>query len=470
MPDNLVLAGLAPHPPIIIPEVGRGEERDAIETINAMDQIGKVFSSAGIQTLVVITPHGPVFSDAVSIPVTETLEGDLRQFGAGGIGVRFKNDLELIRAIEDGSRKSPVKVVTLDKRRFGRYGIESKLDHGVLVPMYYLQKHGFNAQIAVVNIGFLPYFDLYLFGKQIAEAALRVGRKIGVLASGDLSHRLQPGAPAGYNEQGKVFDEFLVDKLRAFSVEEVVCMPSNLIENAGECGLRPISIMLGALDGAQVEPQVLSYEGPFGVGYCVALFRPVRWSRSESRIQAIRLKRQKTISRIRQDESFPASLARTTVEHYVSEGRLPAVEGPVPSEFCKKAGVFVSIHKEGDLRGCIGTTEPTTGSIAQEIMQNAVSAATRDPRFSPVTLDELEMLDYSVDILSDPVEVKGFSELNPRKYGVICVKGNRKGLLLPDLPGVNTVREQLSIAKRKAGISPFDTQVKIYRFTVSRYR
>src|SRR5690606_29092947 len=132
---------------------------------------------------------------------------------------------------------------------------------------------------------------------------------------------------------------------------------------------------------------------------------------------------------------------RAAVEHYVKTGKTPAVKEEVPPEFTYKAGVFVSIYKEGNLRGCIGTTEPTTGSIVDEIIQNAVSAATDDPRFLPVTQDELDMLEYSVDILSAPEVVEDLGELDPKKYGVICVKGNRRGLLLPDLPGIDTVEE-----------------------------
>lgn len=470
MQGNVVLAGLSPHPPIIIPDVGKGEERDAINTIRAMDKFGETFAHAEIDTLVVITPHGPVFSDVVSILGIPTLEGDFGYFGAGRTGIRTANDLEFVEAIEESSRSSPVQVVTLDKRNLSRYGIGPKLDHGVLVPLYYLKKHGFSKPVVVINIGILPYFDLYLFGRAIAGAAGRLGRKAGIIASGDLSHKLKPGAPGGFNEQGKVFDEGLVDGLRTFSVEDILSMPSERIEAAGECGLRPVSIMLGALDEAKVESQILSYEGPYGVGYCVALFEPKDWGKTNSRIQSIRRKRQEKMARIQINQSYPALLARNTVEGYITGAGLPDIPGDVPDEFRKKAGVFVSIHKEGSLRGCIGTTEPTTGSITEEIVQNAISAATQDPRFSPVVSGEIELLDYSVDILSDPVEVASLSELDPKRYGVICVKGNRKGLLLPDLPGIDTVSEQLSIAKRKAGISPSDTRVKIYRFTVERYR
>ncbi len=468
MAGSVVIAGLSPHPPLIIPEVGQGEEQGAISTVRAMDRLGREFAQAEIDGLVVITPHGPVFSDVVSVTGTPILEGDFGYFGSKA-GIRLENDMELSKTILEGSKDSPVEAVALDRANLLRYGISPKLDHGVLVPLYYLKKHGFEKPVVVINIGFLPYFDLYLFGRIIAGAAARLGRKIGVLASGDLSHRLTPGAPGGFNEQGKAFDNYLVEKLKAFSVEDVLLISPSLVEDAGECGLRPISIMLGALDEAVVESQILSYEGPFGVGYCVAIFRPGDWGTMNSRIPLITGKRQEKIARIRENQSYPASLAQKAVEAYVTGGSLEKLIADVPDQFRGRSGVFVSVHKEGILRGCIGTAEPGAGNIAEEIVQNAISAATEDPRFAPVSIEELGLLDYSVDILSEPAKVTGFSDLDPKKYGVICVKGNRKGLLLPDLPGVNTVSEQLSIAKKKAGISPADSQVRIYRFTVSRY-
>lgn len=163
-----------------------------------------------------------------------------------------------------------------------------------------------------------------------------------------------------------------------------------------------------------------------------------------------------------------ARLARETVEMYVREGKIPQVEQPVP-EMLEKAGVFVSIHKHGQLRGCIGTFEPVTENVAHEIISNAVSSATRDPRFSPVTRNELAGLDYSVDILSHPVPVEDKTKLDPKKYGVIVESGWKKGLLLPDLEGVDTVDQQIDICRQKAGIFPGE-KIKLYRFEVKRYR
>lgn len=163
-------------------------------------------------------------------------------------------------------------------------------------------------------------------------------------------------------------------------------------------------------------------------------------------------------------------LARKTVEQYAKTGRIP--EKPEePNEFMsKRAGVFVSLKKHGQLRGCIGTIEPVTECVAAEVIRNAVSAATEDPRFTPVDEDELGELDYSVDVLTTPETVTDISELNPKKYGVIVRKDMRRGLLLPDLEGVDTVEEQLSIAMQKAHIDPGEEDIEIQRFEVIRYR
>ena len=162
-------------------------------------------------------------------------------------------------------------------------------------------------------------------------------------------------------------------------------------------------------------------------------------------------------------------LARETIENYVKYGKIISPPKDLPTEMInKKAGVFVSLKKFGNLRGCIGTFMPTQENIAQEIIKNAISAAIDDPRFSPVTVSELEDLSISVDVLTAPEEVKDISQLDPKKYGVIVSSGYKKGLLLPDLEGVDTVEEQIDIAKRKAGIYP-DEKVKLYRFEVKRY-
>ena len=163
------------------------------------------------------------------------------------------------------------------------------------------------------------------------------------------------------------------------------------------------------------------------------------------------------------------ALAKKSIESFVKNRKEISPPKELTPEMTVKAGVFVSLKKKGNLRGCIGTFMPCTENVAQEIIRNAISAATQDTRFEPVTKDELDELEYSVDVLSPPEKVSDVSELDPKQYGVIVVHGPRKGLLLPDLDGVDSVEEQLRIAKMKAWINP-DEKAEIFRFKVSRYR
>jgi AmmeMemoRadiSam system protein A len=163
------------------------------------------------------------------------------------------------------------------------------------------------------------------------------------------------------------------------------------------------------------------------------------------------------------------ALAKETVERYTRQGKMPPPPRNLSDEMRRKAGVFVSIHKGGALRGCIGTFEPQQPNVAREIIANAVSAATQDPRFPPIAPEELDELDYSVDVLTTPEPIEDVSQLDPRKYGAIVECGWRRGLLLPDLDGVDEVKEQIDICRRKGGIGP-DEPVRLYRFEVKRHK
>ncbi|WP_371376911.1 AmmeMemoRadiSam system protein A [Sporomusa aerivorans] len=168
-------------------------------------------------------------------------------------------------------------------------------------------------------------------------------------------------------------------------------------------------------------------------------------------------------------QSAPVALARESLTYYLKQGQLMDKPAELPAILGGQAGVFVSFKKAGQLRGCIGTFAPTTATIADEIIQNAVSAGTEDPRFWPIELDELAELEVSVDVLEAPEPINSITELNPKTYGVIVRSGRRSGLLLPDLEGVDTANEQVAIAMEKAGIRP-DEEIDLYRFTVIRYK
>ena len=273
-----------------------------------------------------------------------------------------------------------------------------------------------------------------------------------MVASGDLSHRLTADAPAGYDPAGKEFDRQLVQLLRRGDAAGIAGLDAELRERAGECGYRSILMMLGAFPGERVATDVLSYEGPFGVGYCVALV----WPEGERRDQA------------KPAEDPLVALARQAITAYVREGRVIDPPDPLPPDFRDRAAVFVSLHEGGQLRGCIGTTVPTEPDLARQIIRYAIYAATEDPRFPPVEPEELADLDISVDVLTPPEPVRGPEDLDPKVYGVLVRRGGRSGLLLPDLEGVETVEEQVAIARRKAGLRP-DEPVEYFRFRVVRH-
>ncbi len=161
-------------------------------------------------------------------------------------------------------------------------------------------------------------------------------------------------------------------------------------------------------------------------------------------------------------------LARKTIETYLKEGKVISPPADISPEMKERAGVFVSLHRQGKLRGCIGTFAPTTDNIAKEIIRNAIESSTRDPRFPPMTKEELADLDISVDVLTDPELARSVADLDAKKYGVIVKAGPRKGLLLPNLPGVNTPQEQIAICRRKAWIND-DEPVELFRFEVRRF-
>jgi AmmeMemoRadiSam system protein A len=468
---GVVIAGVSPHPPVIVPSVGGRDARTAERTARALSELSQAIVQENPDTLVLVGPHGPVFRDAIACTQDRTLRGDLSGFGAHDASVEFENDLELAREISSLARESPnrtrVAMVGADERT--AYQLSQGLDHGAVVPLYFLKQAGLRSRLSNLTTGFLPLTEVYAFGATVARAAEKLGRRIAFLASGDLSHRLTPSAPAGYHPRGKEFDALIVRALREGAPDLLVQIDPTLEDAAGECGLRPIIMMFGSVDERVLEPQVLSYEGPFGVGYGVAIIRPRGWDTSRgflSRWEALEGDR---LAGLRSRQSPIVALARAALESYVRAGR--TIEpGPEHDELLdQRAGAFVSLKQHGQLRGCIGTTQATTRNLAEEVIQNAISAGTQDPRFPPVEESELGELEYSVDVLGEAEPVDSLEDLDPTIYGVTVEKGYRRGLLLPDLEGIDTAEQQVEIARRKAGIRSGETGVKIFRFRVTRY-
>jgi AmmeMemoRadiSam system protein A len=459
-----------PHPPLIIPDIGKGEEKKIQNTIDSMDKIGMLIAEYSPDTIVVITPHGNLFRDAISVNYDKLLAGDFGSFGYSNISQEYINDREFADAIVEEATDHNIPAALLDYNLKKKYMLDSRLDHGVLVPLHFVTKYYKSFDLIHITYGLLTNMDLYGFGQVIQKTSQKLNRKTVVIASGDLSHRLTRNAPSGFSEFGSIFDELIMKHIKDDDRTDIMTLDSKITEKAGECGLRSIQIMIGTLDGLETKNRVLSYEGPFGVGYgCAELVVTGIISERDVLLEIDR-KNKAIKAEVREKEDEYVKLARRTLETYVSyKQRITADENVKNKELLtEKAGVFVSIKKNGELRGCIGTIEPTKKCIAEEIITNAISAGIYDPRFKPIDEDELDQLVYSVDILMEPEKIKTKDMLDPQEYGVIVSQGRKKGLLLPNLEGVDTVDEQLKIALRKAGINPWE-EYEMQRFRVIRH-
>lgn len=396
-----------------------------------------------------IAPHaGYVYSGAVT--------------GATTSRIKFKDTFVIIGPNHTGAGK-PLSIMTegVWVTPLGEIEIDSVLAKKILSTSRYLQEdfdaHQYEHSIEV-QLPFLQYFksdikivpiilsyaggDFYKeVGKSIARAIKETGRQAVILASSDMTH-YEP------QDSAREKDNKAIEAILALDEDELLRRIKGL--DITMCGYAPAVALISAAKelgtrGAELVKYQTSGDatGDYSsvVGYAGIIFSAM---------------------------SPLARLAKDTVETYIREGKAFKPKDLTP-EMKDKAGVFVTIHKHGDLRGCIGTFEPVTGSVAQEIVRNGISSATDDPRFHPVTPGELQDLDYSVDVLSPPEPVESAGQLDPKKYGVIVAAGWRRGLLLPDLEGVDTAEQQIDISRQKAGIEPHEP-VQLYRFEVKRYK
>jgi len=441
---------LMPHPPIIIPEVGRGEERKVQNTSDALDKCARHILDLKPDTIIVITPHGPVFRDAIAINTRHRLAGSLSRFGASDVSMAFENDLKLVQYIMDEAERMGIACIGIDNRTAIEYRLTPLLDWGTLVPLYFVTKQYREFKLVHISISLMSYEELYVFGTAIRNAVESIDRRVCIIASGDLSHRLSEDGPYGFHPMGPKLDERIIELAGTGDVEGFFNMDPVMVREGGECGLRSIIISMGALDGYNIRSRVLSYEGPFGVGYGVAIFERGEKNRERELVNRLYERKQEQMEKVRKSEDPYVSLARRALETYILKGEIIKPDTDLPREMLEeRAGVFVSLKKNGQLRGCIGTIEPVRNNIAEEIIYNAINAGVRDPRFMPVDGSELADLIYSVDVLTKPEPVNSKDELDPKKYGVIVRSGARSGLLLPNLEGVDTVKEQIEIASRK---------------------
>jgi AmmeMemoRadiSam system protein A len=452
----LIRAYAVPHPPLAVPGIGDDEKRKIEKTLAALDEIAREIAALTPETIVFLTPHNVMYADYFHISPGRGAKGDLSRFRAGEARFEIEYDAELAEAFSGDNAGA------LGEK-------DAALDHGVMVPMWFINRRCPDYRAVRVSPSGLEPSEHYRFGRRLAEAADRLGRKTVLVASGDLSHKLSADAPYGFAPEGAAFDGVVTQAFSSGDFLPLFTISEDLRERAGECGYGPFMILAGCFDGLRVDARLLSYEGPFGVGYAAASFAPGPPAPGRDfleRYAEIAL----TGARARQSgEDAYRALARQSLEYAVRNGGFLPLPGGLPKEMLdRKAGAFVSLHKNGRLRGCIGTIAPTRDCVALEIIRNAVSAGLEDTRFGPVTEPELPFLTYKVDILSAPETISGPDELDVKRYGVIVSSGSRRGLLLPNLDGVATVEEQVAIARQKGGI-PSGAPITLERFEVVRY-
>ncbi len=451
----IVGAAMVPHPPLVVPAVGRGGERQIEKTARAYAQAARQVADWKPETVVMITPHSVMYHDYLHISPSEGARGDFGRFGASGLSFQVDYDEALVSAVAELARAAGLPAGTEGER-------DRALDHGFTVPLYFLSEAmggAFPCRFVRAGLSGLPFSEHYRLGQVIKQAAEQLGRRVVLVASGDLSHYGKEEGPYGLRPEGPEYDRKIMDIMGRAAFDKLLALPPDFCERAGECGQRSFLILAGALDGQKVRAQALSYEGVTGVGYGLALFWPQ--GPDEGR---------RFLEKPRAAQSPHVALALRSIAHYLEVGRALPLPGDLPEELTNsRAGAFVTLHKEGRLRGCIGTISPTQSTLGEEIIQNALSAAFKDPRFEPLTKKELPRITCSVDVLGALELIQSKEALDVREYGVIVSRGARRGLLLPNLEGVDTVAEQLAIARQKAGIGP-EEPVKLERFRVVRHQ
>jgi AmmeMemoRadiSam system protein A len=489
---SILEAFTVPHPPILVPGVGHGQEYGAQPTLDAYEIVARRIAELAPELLILTTSHGELYRNALRISTGAGAQGDFADFRDPDDQIEVSFDEQFIAALITEAKQEGLPFSATPEPG-------NRLDHGCLVPLHFISQHLKTPfKVARIAISFLDEQTHYRMGQCIARAVDTLDRRTVFVASGDLSHRLKEDGPYGFHEAGPRFDQAVCEAFATGDFEALMHFDAHFRDEAAECGLNSFIIMAGALDGRTVESELLSYEGPWGVGYGIARFTPTKQAKDAEQDGG-------TVATTETDKpagtpsfassfapslasssshALPVRLAFAALADWLAGTGKPSAKSPHVTALLdslddadgemlaelrsRRAGAFVSFHKGEHLRGCIGTISATCDNIFEEICQNTVSAAGSDPRFPAIQADEVSALHCSVDVLGEAEPVASTSELDAKRYGVIVSKGFRRGLLLPDLEGVDTPQEQIAIALSKAGIAP-DASYDLERFEVVRY-
>ena len=458
-----IIAGfMVPHPPLIVHEVGKGEEEKISTTKRAYEEVAKQIAELEPETIIISSPHSIMYSDYFHISPGNKARGNFGNFRAAEVSFEETYDAELVDKICELSEQIDFPCGTLGER-------EKALDHGTMVPLYFIRQKYPQGKIVRLGLSGLPLADHYRLGMIISQAVNDLNRKVVYVASGDLSHKLQSYGPYGFAKEGPEYDERIMNVCSRAAFKELFDFSEEFCDKAAECGHRSFVIMAGCFDGLDVEATQLSHEDVTGVGYGICTFYPKGIDENRKFLEQYEKETEAKIQERNDNSDAYVRLARKAIEYYtVHRKRLP-LSDDIDSELLKrKAGAFVSIHKFGRLRGCIGTIMATRENVAEEIISNAISACSRDPRFEPIRESELKDLEINVDVLGEIEDIDSPAQLDVKRYGVIVSCGSRRGLLLPDLDGMDTIEEQIDIAREKGGIGKHE-KYTLQRFEVVRH-
>jgi AmmeMemoRadiSam system protein A/AmmeMemoRadiSam system protein B len=449
----VVCAVLMPHAPILVPEVGGERGGAAQASCQAMREAAAYVMSFRPETLVLISPHSPRQPRAFGVWAGERLQGSFAQFNAPRAQVSLPNDTQLAHAIVTEAKIRDLATWMIHDRT---------LDHGALVPLWFLAEAGWAGPIVVLSLNYPQDGGLGELGEAIAAAAHATHRRIAIVASGDMSHRLTPDAPCGFHHQAHQFDETFIRLVRDGDYHEIRNIDPELRELAAEDAVDSTLVAAAAVDWRTTGHKVLNYEGPFGVGYGVAILFAEKSNPADRRPAPAHATNREGV--------ILPGLARQSVTAALrgSSELPPAATGQYLSA---QRGVFVTVHeRSGMLRGCAGTILAVCANLVAETWRSARLAALEDSRFPPVEADELPNLSFDVSVLHSMEKVSSADELDPAHYGVVVsTEDGRRGLLLPGIADIKTREQQLGLARKKGWIGP-DEPVMLQRFQVDYFK
>lgn len=443
MKSACVAAALFPHAAMVLPEIANDKVLHLKATIESMQRAAELLVAKKVETLLIMSPHAYTFPDGAAIFTVPRLHGNLGDIGHPELSLSANTDMALAEEII--RQAAPlIPLHAIDTAWSEQYGRPVTIDKGTFVPLYYARQAGFTGNIIILSPRFSYYHTMTILADAAIKAAAQVSRRVAIMAACDLSQQAS---------QVTDCDSIIMEALKNQHLSAIQQLPQETIDSSGISNVPSLYFLFGALPHMNPIMPICAYERPFDTGLAVALYlhdEGHRKAETPAHVHA------------------HVELARQSISYYLQHHRLMPTPRPISEDLEDASGVFVSIYKGSRLCGRYGTFLPIHLSAAKEIICNAVSAATNHS-YAPITMEDLDSLTITVDIVGNPESVSSIHELDPQKYGIVVMSHARTGLVLPAIEGIHTPQQQLTMAKEKAGIPP-QVQPDIYRFAVTHYR